>query len=127
MSVCKLCAAAGNPEANCAFRDGVFKADNDLCGTALAIRDMAYEGRDVRPVVWADDSQYITVPVEQAIYDYNEGLYDVLVVGWYKWRTRINTLLLLGELLDPRPPTEGECLAILEASSRRPERHMWLA
>lgn len=104
----------------CAFEDGVFNADNWMCATANGVRDIVSDFNDKFPLTvdfrWCEDQKYATICLD-GILD-NEGLrkMDVLAlwVSWYKSRGRTEAMWLLNEDRSPRPPTEEECLEIIE-------------
>ena len=113
--VCALCQSRGKTWAGsdpiCAFgKDS--KQRNWNCATISLIRNICYEGEDLKQGVdyqYCDDQKYATIKVED-IEDLDGAL--ALWVTWYKNRGSTDKLLLLFSNKEPRTPTEQECLKI---------------
>lgn len=127
VAVCKACSnqvkdwKGSDPE--CAFINGAFSPDNFCCATARLIRTLCQE-TDSSGIHWRQTFTY----QEYATIDLSEG--DIveredeegnmisqpicLWAGWYKSRGRTEGMWLMFEDLPPRPPTEEECVKILE-------------
>lgn len=134
---CEACVARGKPEhfgsdPKCSFRDGEFTGDNWQCVTTNRIRSLfEREADDFRINHVCEENQhfgtislmgFLTLPYE----DKNEMINaqpTCLWVGWYKNRGRTEGMYLMFENLPPRPPTEAECLVILEQFRSDKECH----
>ena len=124
---CKLCQervkdwSVDDPQ--CAFEDGMFSADNWNCATANAIRDICYEGQEPMPsgvdYRYCEDQKYATIWLSELCDNLDERATPMLLglalwVSWYKNRGRTEAMWLLDNDMPPRPPTEAECLAIID-------------
>jgi hypothetical protein len=79
----------------CAFETGAFSADNYLCATALAIRDLVLTGNEPTAGVaaaWSGDQKAMLVPI-----DLDEEHGHFLLVSSYKHRGATDVLALVGD------------------------------
>lgn len=99
---CQMCEERGKTWAGddprCAFKTGRFSSDNWNCATMNALRDAA-EGGDLKR--WSEDQWFALLVADGR----------ALALSWYKRRGRTEVCMLLE--IEPRPPTENECLEIL--------------
>ena len=130
---CKLCTELSHSHpivtTKCAFTTGVFSADNSNCITVSKIRQIADRiERSAIPYVTTtmspSEQRYGTILLDHLNYfsvldEYQETKEEpqpvCLWVGWYKHRSRTEGMWLMFENVPPRPPTEEECLAIIDA------------
>lgn len=122
---CAACRLRGKiwngDDPKCAFQHGKpFSAENWSCATMDFVRDLAGSyGEPLRDGVIRDYTSegYDTYAVIRVDTDYIEvENCHSMYVTWYKSRSRTSALWLLGDEDDgpPRPPTEGEVLAIVK-------------
>lgn len=126
-TVCQACQARvkdwSGTDPQCGFTGGEFHGVNNFrCATATTLRALAKKD-DVDGVshTQAGDQHYATLSTSE--FDVlpaedGEGRMNAqpvcLWIGWYKSRGRIEGMWLMFENTPPRPPTELECIAILE-------------
>lgn len=135
MPDCKMCrerspnerAFFTGSQPKCAFVSGPFSADNWNCATASAIRGIvpSHYGDDELPRgvrhIYNEDENYATILIVDAARPDGVWFGDILYLQWYKHRGQTADMVLLGRN-PPRPPTESECLAIIE---RYQDRALW--
>lgn len=122
--ICSLCAAAveiippSSPR-KCAFKTGIFNGDNYRCETALALRelgDLMWYPKNVSGISHTfteSNENFSTFDVSEI--DFKDPFTVVcLWISWYKSRGRTQGMYMLYSSDNlPRPPTEEECLIIL--------------
>lgn len=117
---CQACKVRGKTwngsDPQCGFSEGGFSGSNNWnCATAGEIRDLA-ETKDNNRIHHhcPENQHYATID----LMDNKEGFMGAkpvcLWVGWYKSRGRTEAMWLMFENDPPRPPTEAECLVILD-------------
>ena len=107
-------------EPKCAFKHGAFDADNWNCATVSKIPQIANRltERTIEGVnfhLCATDQRYSTIYTQEIEGFRNSATATPLClwVGWYKNRGRTEGMYLMFENAPPRPPTQGECLTII--------------
>ena len=108
---------------SCNFTNGTFANVGWNCATTRMVRKLAtsdYSGI-TGSVHNGGDQNYITIntgDIEVAKWSDEDGWETpnpvCLWVGWYKNRGSTEGMYLMFENLPPRPPTEEECLKIVE-------------
>jgi hypothetical protein len=100
----------------CAFTEGVFTRENYRCATADLIRDITEieDNPNIHRVFCESEERYATINVDDIDALGEEGHPLALWVQWYKNRGGTQGMLLMFENAPPRPPTEAECVAIIE-------------
>ena len=99
----------------CAFLTGEFAEENWNCATVNAVRDICYEGQELKNGIdyqYCEDDKYATVKIDHIEIT---GRPLALWVSWYKNRGCTQAMWLLFDKEPPRKPTEAECLAIVSA------------
>ena len=116
--MCDACDKRGKTwkgdDPKCAFTGGKF-GENWNCATVGMVRDICYEGQIETPAgvdfKYCEDNRYATLKVNDIEL---EDRPLALWVSWYKSRGSTQAMWLLFDNELPRPPTEKECLAIVE-------------
>lgn len=124
MSNCKLCSESlpvipPNSPRRCAFVDGIFNTDNHRCLTANAIRELAeikWSNKSIPGVhhhFTESNQNYTTIDISEINFE-DAKMAICLWVGWYKSRGRTEAVWIMFDQHPPRPPTEKECLLIID-------------
>jgi hypothetical protein len=123
---CNACHVRGKTwngdDPKCAFLEGPFSTTNWNCATVGEVRELAEREDDCRIHHRRPENQnYATIDLMDfnvLPYEDEKGFIQAqpvcLWVGWYKSRGATEALWLMFETAPPRPPTEAECLAIIE-------------
>ncbi len=117
--VCKMCLERGKDWTGsgpvCYFDN---PNENWNCATLNAIRDIVYEGQELKDGVhyeYCDDEKYATINIHDITDRKDNYIGRCLYVAWYKQRGGTEALWILdGEDDIPRNPTEDELLAIIK-------------
>lgn len=126
-SICKACADRGKTwrgtDPKCGFQNGPFDGlENWNCATANLIRHLA-EQRGIADIKLhhQENQSYATLDlygVDVMPEEDDKGMMNLqplcLWVTWYKSRGRTEGLWLMFDNQPPRPPTEEECVRIIE-------------
>lgn len=106
----------------CGFESGQFDPDNWMCATTKMIRRLAdrSEGDAIPGIhfhVSDNEQRYSVIDLDKVkeFFDAPGPTPVSLYVGWYKNRGRTECMWLMFESEPPRPPTEQECLWIMDA------------
>lgn len=106
----------------CAFPDnGKFSADNWMCATALAIRDLCSKygepsssDPEFSRRLWQGDTNYAMIQLgDYEDMDLPSGESLCLWVSWYKRRGHTSAMWILSEEAPPRLPMFDDCSRIL--------------
>ena len=96
-------------------------AHNWNCATVNSIRDIVYEGQELKAGVhyeYCDDEKFATINISE-VWDNDNYIGRCLYVAWYKQRGGTEALWILdGEGDEPRQPTEKELLAVIRYYNR---------
>ncbi len=120
---CKLCEKRGQTwigSAPACYFDSPDRNWN--CATVNAIRDIVYEGQELKDGVhyeYCDDEKFATINIHEITDDKENHIGRCLYVAWYKQRGSTEALWILdGEDDVPRKPTEAELIAIIKQYAR---------